>query len=221
MAVTMTPGTVVKMADLIQPVPGCTVSRELMASKDGALILFALAEGTDISPETYSTTKLIWNLNGDVDVYSTHNDGVVLDTNEALWTVAKRPVGFRSKKGAVYLELAPGRTEPMMKNILPGEVFSLAELVPYQEGTIVNRDILHTPGMKFVVMAFDQGTALSEHAAPGNAILFDLEGEAAVTYEGVEHTLHPGQSILFAKNGKHAVKALTPFKMALLIALEQ
>lgn len=57
-----------------------------------------------------------------------------------------------------------------------GEIFRLAELVPYQSGRIVNMDLVNDAGLKFVVMSFDEGTGLSEHAAPGEALIFALEG---------------------------------------------
>ena len=38
--------------------------------------------------------------------------------------------------------------------------------------------------MKFVLMAFDAGTSLPPHRAPGNAILTALEGKAIIDYEG-------------------------------------
>ena len=43
-----------------------------------------------------------------------------------------------------------------------GEVYSIA-----------NMDVVHNEKMKFVVMAFDEGTGLSEHAAPGEALIFE------------------------------------------------
>ena len=52
----------------------------------------------------------------------------------------------------------------MNEAIKAGEVFKLAELVPYVEGKIVNMDVAHNDRMKFVVMAFDEGTGLSEYA---------------------------------------------------------
>ena len=55
--------------------------------------------------------------------------------------------------------------------------------MPYQEGRIVNMDVVHNDKMKFVVMAFDAGTGLSEHAAPGDALIFALDGEGIIGYE--------------------------------------
>lgn len=101
-----------------------------------------------------------------------------------------------------------------------GKAFSLAETVPYSDGKIVNKDLFHNEKMKFVVMAFDAGTGLSEHAAPGEAMVFALDGEGVIGYEGQEHTLRAGETFCFAKGGKHFVKAKERFKMALLLILD-
>ena len=50
-------------------------------------------------------------------------------------------------------------------------------------------DIVHNDKMKFVIMAFDAGTGLSEHAAPGEALIFALDGEAVIRYEGEDHLI--------------------------------
>ena len=108
----------------------------------------------------------------------------------------------------------------MNEVIKAGEVFKLAELIPYQEGKIVNMDVAHNDKMKFVVMAFDKGCALSEHAAPGEAIIFALDGEGVIGYEGKEYLIKAGENFSFAKGGMHSVKATKQFKMALLLTLD-
>lgn len=105
--------------------------------------------------------------------------------------------------------------------IKAGEVFCLADLVPYQDGKIINRDILDTDSVKLMVMSFGAGTGLAEHAAPGEALLTALDGEGIIRYEGKSHTLKAGESFKFAKNGKHAVTAEQPFKMVLLLTKEK
>ena len=107
----------------------------------------------------------------------------------------------------------------MNETIKAGEVFKLADLVPYEEGKIVNMDVVHNDKMKFVVMAFDEGTGLSEHAAPGEALVFALDGEAVICYEGKDHLIRAGENFHFAKADLHSVKATKKFKMALLLAL--
>ena len=108
----------------------------------------------------------------------------------------------------------------MNKVIKAGEVFQLKNLVPYQDGKIVNMDIASDNNMKFVVMAFDAGTGLSQHAAPGEAIVFALDGEGIIGYEGKEYPIKAGEQFHFAKGGLHSVKAVSKFKMALLLVLD-
>ena len=108
----------------------------------------------------------------------------------------------------------------MVPSIDTGKLFSLAELVPCQEGKIINRDIIQSPKMKFVVMSFGAGTGLSEHAAPGEALVFALEGKAVIQYEGQDFPIKAGENFAFSKNGRHAVTADGPFKMALLLTLD-
>ena len=101
-----------------------------------------------------------------------------------------------------------------------GEVFRLGELVPYQDGKIVNMDVTSSKTMNFALMAFDAGTGLSEHAAPGDALIFALDGEGVIGYEGKEHVIHAGENFRFARGGKHYVRADKRFKMALFLTLE-
>ena len=100
----------------------------------------------------------------------------------------------------------------MNEVVKAGEVFKMAELVPYQDGKIVNMDVVHNDKMKFVIMAFDEGTGLSEHAAPGEALIFALDGEGVIGYEGAEHPIKAGENFHFAKEGLHFVRALKKFK---------
>ena len=93
-----------------------------------------------------------------------------LNTGESIVTLTDTPMGMRSSQGAVYTEISIRRNDTMNEVIKAGEVFKLAELVPYADGKIVNMDVVHNDTMKFVVMAFDEGTGLSEHAAPAKPL---------------------------------------------------
>lgn len=108
-----------------------------------------------------------------------------------------------------------------MNNIIKsGEVMKLKDLISYEEGSISNLDVVSNDTMKFVLMAFDEGTGLTPHRAPGNAIIFALEGKATIGYEGKDYTLSEGEHFRFDKNGLHSVTADGKFKMGLLLVLE-
>ena len=58
------------------------------------------------------------------------------------------------------------------------------------------------------------------HAAPGDALIFALDGEGVIGYEGKEHVIHAGENFRFARGGKHYVRADKRCKMALFLTLE-
>ena len=212
-------GEVYSIANDNTPVPGCTVSKEI-SSGDNYISVFSMAEDTDISAEIYPYHKLMIVSAGNVTVYRSDGEEKTLSVGESILTETDIPVGMKTETGVIYTEIAIRREDIMNKAVTAGEVFKLADLVPYQKGKIVNMDVVHNEKMKLVVMAFDEGTGLSEHAAPGEALIFALDGEAVIGYEGKDHVIKAGENFHFAKGGLHSVKADKRFKMALLLTLE-
>ncbi len=212
-------GEVFSIAKENPAVPGCTISKEIHEG-DNYITYFSLAKNTDISAEMFPYYKFLIVAEGSMEVYG--KDGFLrkLKTGDSILTFTDTPMGMRTSEGTVYTEIAVRKDDIMNEAIKAGEVFKLAELVPYGEGQIVNMDVVHNDKMKFVVMAFDAGTGLSEHAAPGEAIIFALDGEGVIGYEGKEHPIKAGENFHFAKGGLHSVKATKKFKMALLLTLE-
>ena len=212
-------GEVFSIAKSNQPVPGCTISKAVHSGMND-IIYFSLAKNTDISAEIYPYYKLLIVADGSIEVYGAEDFSQTLRTGDSIITLTDTPMGMRTSENAVYTEISIRRNDIMNEAIKAGEVFKLAELVPYVEDKIVNMDVVHNDKMKFVVMAFDEGTGLSEHAAPGEAIIFALDGEGVIGYEGEDHPIKAGENFRFAKAGLHSVKATKKFKMALLLTLE-
>ena len=211
-------GEVFSIAENNQPIAGCTVSKEIYASGQDYISYFSLAKDTDISAELYSYHKLILLHEGSMEVY-TDNDVWTLTEGDAILAPTDAPVGMRTNTKAVYTEISI-RRHTMNNAVKAGEVFKLAELLPYQEGKIINMDVARNEKMKFVIMSFDEGTGLAEHAAPGEALIFALDGKGVIGYEGKAHPIKAGENFKFAAGGKHWVKADGRFKMALLLTLD-
>lgn len=202
-----------------RPIGGFTISKEVYPGID-SITYFSLAKNTDISAEIYSYHKLVMVAGGIVEVYGFNGESLIVQEGECVITPINLTVGIRTREGGVYIEILLRSDGVMNEKIKVGELFKLVDLVPYQEGKIVNMDVIRNDKMKFVVMAFDEGTGLSEHAAPGEALIFALDGEGIIGYEGVDHHIKAGENFHFAKNGGHYVKAEKRFKMALLLILE-
>jgi len=185
-------GAVFSIAEENQPVAGCTISKEVYASGQDYISYFSLAQDTDISAEIYGYHKLLILHEGSMEVY-TDKQVWTLNEGEAILTPTEIPVGMRTDTKAIYTEISI-RRNTMNNAVKAGEVFKLAELVPYQDGKIINMDVAHNEKMKFVIMSFDEGTGLAEHAAPGEALIFALDGKGVIGYEGKAHPIQAGEN---------------------------
>lgn len=199
------------------PVPGCTVSRTVWQTPAASLAYFSLAEDTDISAELYGYPKLQMAVTGKVQ--ATGAVSALLGPGGAVVTPTGVPIGMCADENAVFIELSLEKETVMNPIIEAGRAFSLKDLAPYQDGRIVNMDVASSSAYKLVAMSFDAGTALAEHAAPGEALVFALDGEATIAYEGEEHLLRAGEAFKFDAGGRHAVRADKRFKMALFLTL--
>jgi quercetin dioxygenase-like cupin family protein len=92
-----------------------------------------------------------------------------------------------------------------------------SSLVTLQPGAVVSRTLVKAPGGTVTAFAFDTGEALSEHSAPFDALVLGVEGEAEVSISKVPHRVKAGDLLRLPANEPHAVKAITPFKMILVM----
>ena len=98
---------------------------------------------------------------------------------------------------------------------LGAEVARAAELVNYQDGSIVSREIVKKPTGTVTIFALDEGQGLSEHTAPFDALVHVLEGDVEISIAGKPHRLQGGEMILMPAHQPHALKALKRYKMIL------
>lgn len=97
------------------------------------------------------------------------------------------------------------------------KAFSLSDLARYQDHSVVSREIVRKPSGTLTVFAFDQGEGLSEHTAPFDALVYMLEGEAEISIDKIPHVVKAGEMIIMPAGKPHALKALTQYKMLLIM----
>ncbi len=100
---------------------------------------------------------------------------------------------------------------------LMGQVVRPAELLAYQESAVVSRTLLDKPVGTVTLFAFDQGQGLSEHTTPFDALVYLLDGEADITIAGKTSRVRAGEMVIMPANQPHALRAVTPFKMMLVM----
>ena len=101
--------------------------------------------------------------------------------------------------------------------VMPEKACSIADLVAYQQGSIVSREVIRKETGTVTIFAFDQGQGLSEHTAPFDALVQVLDGTVQIKIAGAPHDLNAGDMIIMPANKPHALQALTHMKMLLVM----
>lgn len=103
------------------------------------------------------------------------------------------------------------------RNIAFSQPLNIAELVDYQEGTIVSRTLAQGKNLSITLFAFAQGEEISAHSSPGDALVQVLEGEAEITIGDQKMDVKAGQVVVMPAGIPHALYAKKPFKMLLIV----
>ena len=102
-------------------------------------------------------------------------------------------------------------------SIKSSQTYVLKQLADYAEGATVSKILTKNKGGNVTFFAFDQGQNLSEHTAPYDDTVLILDGVGKITVGGEEHLLNEGEMIIMPANIPHALEAVAPFKMMLIM----
>ena len=107
----------------------------------------------------------------------------------------------------------------MADNLNPIEpkphAFKLADLIDYQTGSVVSRQLVRNEAGTVTLFAFDEGQSLSEHTTPFDALVQIIDGQAELIIGGAAVPATAGQMVLMPADVPHAVRARQRFKMLL------
>lgn len=93
--------------------------------------------------------------------------------------------------------------------------YVLKDLVKYQNGSVVSRELIKTTKTTITAFAFVEGQGLSEHTTPFTALVQILEGEATISVGEKKHVVKEGEILILPANTPHALQAIKQFKMLL------
>ncbi|OPY78991.1 MAG: Cupin domain protein [Syntrophorhabdus sp. PtaU1.Bin153] len=97
------------------------------------------------------------------------------------------------------------------------QVNRVADLIDFQDGSIVSKEIVKKDTGTVTLFAFDEGQGLSEHTAPFDALVQILDGEARITVSGNPYVVKKDEMIIMPAGEPHALAALKRFKMLLVM----
>lgn len=96
-------------------------------------------------------------------------------------------------------------------------VLNFNELIDFSQGGVVSKQVMKAEKGNVTLFSFDIGQGLSEHSAPFDALVQIIEGNAQVIIGGNPFELKAGESIIMPANISHALKAISAFKMILIM----
>ena len=100
---------------------------------------------------------------------------------------------------------------------LHGKPFQLEKFIGYADNSVVSKTLLKKEIGNITLFAFDKGQGLSEHTAPFDAAVYLLDGQAEITIGGQPNIVSAGEMLIMPANVSHALQAIDPFKMLLIM----
>jgi quercetin dioxygenase-like cupin family protein len=104
---------------------------------------------------------------------------------------------------------------------LMSKAISMAGLVEVQADAVVSRTVISKKAGTVTLFAFDKGQGLSTHSAPYDAMVWILAGAVRITIDEKTLRAKAGDMVIMPANRPHALKAIQPFKMALVMIKEK
>lgn len=108
------------------------------------------------------------------------------------------------------------QSENQTKNLFE-KPLKVADLIAYQKGAVVSKEIIRKRTGTVTLFAFDKNQGLSEHTAPYDALVQVVDGEAEVTISSKKFRVGKGEMIIMPANEPHALLAVKRFKMTLIM----
>jgi quercetin dioxygenase-like cupin family protein len=109
----------------------------------------------------------------------------------------------------------------MASTLTAGELFTLESLVTPTAQGIASRVLARTGAGNITLFAFDAGEELSEHTAPFDALVLTLSGALTLTIGGATVRAAPQTIVLMPAHVPHAVHAVEPSRMLLIMLREE
>ena len=108
----------------------------------------------------------------------------------------------------------------MPSTLSPAELFALDALVTPTAQGFASRVLARSAAGNITLFAFDAGEELSEHTAPFDALVITLSGALVLTIGGRDVHTKPQTVVLMPANVPHAVRAVEPARMLLIMLRE-
>lgn len=198
---------------------GSVMSQNLARQSASEVSLYSFGDGESIT-EQRSFGDTFYYVVGGKGRFELEQGVCPAEAGDALMVPHGRPHSVESDGGLqiLYIQVfQKGEQEMFIKNFVQNEVVEICEQITWETGKIVSKSLVQRDDLTMTLFAFDAGEGVSTHASTGDAFVVVLDGSAEITVDGVMNVAKKGQSIIMPANIPHSVKAVTPYKMLLIV----
>lgn len=211
-----------KIAELTELIPirdGAVVSLNLARQTGFEVSLYSFGKGESITEQVSFGDTFYWVLGGKGE-FGVNGGGYMAGKGYGFMVPCQTPHFVNAVEGLQLLLIQvskKGEDEMFIKNFVQNQVVEISEQIALEKGKIVSKSLVQRDDLTMTLFAFDEGEGVSTHAAAGDAMVVVLEGSAEITVDGVTSVAQKGQSMIMPANIPHSVKAVTPYKMLLIV----
>lgn len=200
--------------------PHQVASMMLCDREESRITAFAFDEGEGVSELYYDGDNIYLVTEGELTLTADGKE-YRISALDAAFVPAGVPHSVSSSEPFKFIQIRYSKGENFMEkiinNIEHSKVLCLKELVSYEKNQVVSLTLANQPGIGMTLMAFDEGAKIDTHVTPGDAMPNVLEGEAEFTIGEKSYRVKAGESIVMPIGIPHSVKAVTKFKMLLVV----
>ena len=201
------------------------VSMRILNQSNSYISLFSLADDEEITAEAMLGNRYYYCFNGNGEIFI-ENSKKIISNGYFLEIAANHNYSIKARNNLKLIEIGEkigddGMENQTLKMLESAVAFNLAEIVDYQEGKIISKNLAAKNNLVITVMSFWKGESLDPHKAPGDALVTVLDGEGKYYVDGKPFVVKKGESAVLPANIPHAVEAETEnFKMLLILVKE-
>lgn len=201
---------------------GAVISQNLARRDSFELSLYSFGEGEGISEQVSFGDTFYYVIGGRAH-FGLEGKEAAGEKGQAVLVPQGKPHSVEAESGLqlLYLQVFAHQQEGAdgmyIKNFVQNEVVDICHQIDWEAGKIVSKTLVQREDMTLTLFAFDSGEGVSTHASAGDAMVVVLDGKAQITVDGVTREAEKGQTIVMPANIPHAVKAVTPYKMLLIV----
>lgn len=156
------------------------VSMRILNQPNSYISLFSLAKDEEITAEAMLGNRYYYCFNGNGEIFIENNKKTI-SNGDFLEITANHNYSIEARDNLKLIEIGEKIGEGNMENktlkmLESASAFNLAEVVEYQEGKIVSKNLVAKPNLVMTIMSFWEGESLDPHKAPGDALVTVLDG---------------------------------------------